>query len=219
MQTVKIKNQEVLIFYDSGSNGHLIEGTLAEDLQLDVVASESVPVGALGGKAMWSEFGMYTVTLGPDMYGECHELEMQGISSITNRLPEVDLQELWDEANEALHGRRQMPIRIGGSRAHILVGIKSTQLSPKHKYSLPNGLGIYESVLYDIYQSNICFGGPHAVFTQAYRKAGVSINHVQVMFTEMARAYMDSPRTFVRMDVDEHGPPMNLARELDLIDE
>jgi hypothetical protein len=219
MQTVKIKNQEVLIFYDSGSNGHLIEGDLAEDLELDVVTSESVPVGALGGKAMWSEYGLYTVTLGPDMYGEYHELEMQGISSITNRLPEVDLQELWDEANLALHGRRQMPIKIGGSCAHILIGIKSTQLSPKHKYSLPNGLGIYESVLFDIYQSNICFGGPHAVFTQAYRKLGLSGNHVQVMFTEVARAYMESPKTFIRVDVEEHGPPQEFARELDIMEE
>ena len=70
MQTVRIRNQDVLMFYDSGSNSHLIEGTLAEQLRLDVLASECVPVGALGGKTSWSEFGAYTVTLGPDMNGE-----------------------------------------------------------------------------------------------------------------------------------------------------
>ena len=104
-------------------------------------------------------------------------------------------------------------------RAQILIGIKSTHLSPKHKFTLPNGLGIYESVLYDIHQSNICFGGPHAVFTQAYKKAGASTSHIQVMFTELARSYMDSPRSFIRVDVDDHGPPLNLARELDLLEE
>jgi competence transcription factor ComK len=219
MQTVRIRNQDVLMFYDSGSNGHLIEGVLAEQLRLDVLTSDSVPVGSLGGKAMWSEFGMYTVTLGPDMNGECHELEMQGIGTITNEIPEVDLQELWEEANIVLKGKRQMPIKIGGTSAHILVGIKSTHLGPKHMYSLPNGLGIYESVIYDIYQSNICFGGPHAIFTQAYKKFGMYANHVQVMFTEVARAYMDSPWNFIRADVDEHGPPLEFARESDLLNE
>ena len=219
MQTVRIRNQDVLMFYDSGSNSHLIEGTLAEQLRLDVLASECVPVGALGGKTSWSEFGAYTVTLGPDMNGECHELEMQGIPSITSVIPEVDLQELWDGAKSVLPRGTQLPAKIGGTNAQILVGIKSTRLGPKLIHTLPNGLGIYESVIYDVFQSNICFGGPHAVFTQAYRKVGMSTNHVQVMFTEMARAYMDSPKTFIRVNVEEHGPPLDIARELDLVEE
>ena len=219
MQTVRIRNQDVLMFYDSGSNAHLIEGTLAEQLRLDVLASECVPVGALGGKTSWSEFGAYTVTLGPDMNGECHELEMQGIPAITSIIPEVDLQELWDGALRVLPRGTQLPVKIGGTNAQILVGIKSTQLGPKLIHTLPNGLGIYESVIYDVFQSNICFGGPHAIFTQAYRKIGMSTNHVQVMFSEMARAYMDSPKTFIRVNVEEHGPPLDIARELDLIDE
>ena len=42
---------------------------------------------------------------------------------------------------------------------------------------------------------------------------------MDVMFSELARAYLESPRTFMRVDVDDHGPPLELARELDLIDE
>ena len=39
------------------------------------------------------------------------------------------------------------------------------------------------------------------------------------MFSKLARAYLESPRTFMRVDVDDHGPPPEFARELDLIDE
>ena len=42
---------------------------------------------------------------------------------------------------------------------------------------------------------------------------------MDVMFSELARAYLESPRTFMRVDVDDHGPPLEFARELDLIDE
>ena len=37
--------EEVLVFYDSGSNGHLIEGQTAELLDLDVLSCETVPIG------------------------------------------------------------------------------------------------------------------------------------------------------------------------------
>ena len=117
MQTLRIKDQDVLVFYDSGSNAHLIEGSLAERLRLDILLSENVPVGALGGKVMWSEYGKYTITLGPDHEGECHELEMQGIPSITGQMPEVNLKELWSDANSVLQGRSTLPPRIGGSKS------------------------------------------------------------------------------------------------------
>jgi len=219
MQTVRIRNEEVIIFYDSGSNGHLIEGELAEKLQLDVVAGESVPIGALGGKALWSEYGEYSLTLGPDIHGDCHELALQGIPAITKPFPVVDLRDLWSEANTQLKGCHLLPEKIGGARAKILIGIKATQLVPRLKFLLPSGLGIYESTLLDIYGSNVCFGGPHEIFSQAYQRIGIRSNHVQVMLTELASAYLNSPRSFVRVDVNEHGPPMNLAHELDLEEE
>ena len=218
MQTIRIKDKDVLLFFDSGSNGHLIEGSLAEKLELDVVTDDIVPIGALGGKTIWSDYGTYMLTIGPDVNGECHELESQGIETITTVLPEVNLQSLWEETDTFLKGKKRMPIKVGGQRVGLLVGIKSTKISPKLLHTLPNGLGIFESVIYDRYQSNICFGGPHSVFTDAYRSAGRLANCVETLFTEMARAYMDLPRSFIAADVDEHGPPRFLARELNLLE-
>ena len=94
MQTLRIKNEEVLVFFDSGSNGHLIEGQTAELLDLDILSRETVPIGGLGGKVCWADYGKYTVILGPDAFGECHELDMQGIKTITNTLPKINLTQL-----------------------------------------------------------------------------------------------------------------------------
>ena len=79
MQTLRIKNKEVLVFYDSGSNGHLIESQTAELLDLDVLSCETVSIGGLGRKGTWTNYGKYTIILGLDAFGECHELDMQGI--------------------------------------------------------------------------------------------------------------------------------------------
>jgi hypothetical protein len=216
MQTIRIKDQDVLVFFDSGSNGHLIEGELAEELQLEVVTDEMVPIGGLGGKTVWSDYGLYTVTLGPDTNGDLHELDIQGIRAITNKIPGVQLDALWSEAKLVVQDTRPMPVKIGGTRVNMLVGIKSTRLGPKLVHVLPNGLGIYESVIRDIYHSNICFGGPHEVFTKAYRDAGRVVNNVEILFTEMAQAYMNAPRTFVTAHVEDHGPMRSRALEFEL---
>ena len=44
-QNLRIKNEEVLIFYDSGGNRHLIEGQTAELLDLDVLSQETITIG------------------------------------------------------------------------------------------------------------------------------------------------------------------------------
>jgi hypothetical protein len=215
MQTIRIKDQDVLVFFDSGSNGHLIEGELAEELQLEVVTDTMVPIGGLGGKTVWSDYGLYTVTLGPDTNGDLHELDIQGIRAITNKIPEVQLDALWSEAKMVVQDRRPMPVKIGGTRVNILVGIKSTRLGPKLVHVLPNGLGIYESVLRDIYHSNMCFGGPHEVFTKAYRDAGRIVNNVDILFTEMAQAYMNAPRTFVTAMANGDQPKSRIVGNLE----
>jgi hypothetical protein len=50
-----------------------------------------------------------------------------------------------------------------------------------------------------VYGSTLCFGGPHGVFTEGYAAAGMfaSADAMQVCFTEIASAYLNSPRTFI----------------------
>ncbi len=60
MQTLVLGGAEVLTFYDSGSNGNLIDGALAEDLGFDVLDNRCVPVGVLGGGTVWTSYGLYS---------------------------------------------------------------------------------------------------------------------------------------------------------------
>jgi hypothetical protein len=89
-----------------------------------------------------------------------------------------------------------LPDYIGGDRVKLLIGIRSSALSPVQKFTLPSGLGVFESLLPDTNGSYICFGGPHEVFTRGYARSGASANHLQVYFAQVANAYMRSPYTF-----------------------
>jgi hypothetical protein len=62
---------------------------------------------------------------------------------------------------------------------------------------MPNGLAIYESALTDVFGSRLCFGGPHALFTEVYRSRGGNYNSLEAILTETASAYRQSPWTFI----------------------
>ena len=100
----------------------------------------------------------------------------------------------------------QYPKWIGGDRVKLLLGIKATSLAPVLWYSLPGGLGIYQSALVDIYGSTLCYGGPHEAFSRGYAKAGMNANHLQGLFSEAARSYMRTPYTFIPSKTSDHGP-------------
>ena len=90
MQTLRLGSEEVLTFYDSGANTHLIEGECAEELGLTVLSDKSVQIGTVGGGSLWSEYGQYAAVLGPDIHGQSHELECQGVELISRPYPEFD---------------------------------------------------------------------------------------------------------------------------------
>jgi hypothetical protein len=73
------------------------------------------------------------------------------------------------------------------------------------KFTLPSGLCVYDSKFRDVYGATLCFGGPHEVFTRAYRQAGyrVTSGMLQVLFTESAAAYMGGIRAVVGPSIEE----------------
>jgi hypothetical protein len=209
MQQLRIGGEDVLTFYDSGANVHLVEGSLAERVGFTVLDDKCVSIGVVGGGQVWTEYGQYACVLGPDASSQYHQIECQGLERITSFVPEVDLGPLASEAAPTIYNGNlvRYPKTIGGDRVKLLIGIRSTALSPRLHCSLPNGLGVFISALLDIHGSNICFGGTHEVFTQGFARAGMSASHVQVLLTQVARAYMRAPYTMVRASCDDHGPP------------
>ena len=64
-----------------------------------------------------------------------------------------------DEVQEIL------PKHVGGSRVHLLLGIKNTNLDPVLIKKLPPGIAVYWSPFNDVYGSRIIFAGPHKSFS------------------------------------------------------
>jgi hypothetical protein len=97
------------------------------------------------------------------------------------------------------------PQEIRGAPVKLLIGIRSTQLVPVLKFTLPSGLCVYESKFRDVYGTALCFGGPHEVFTKGYKQAGfrVTIGMLQVLFAESASAYMGGIRAVVGASIEE----------------
>lgn len=210
MQQLRIGGEDVLTFFDSGANVNLVEGSLAERVGFTVLDDKCVSIGVAGGSRVWTEYGLYACILGPDANNTSHQIECRGLERITSYIPEFDLRPIGREAAPTFHNGNMLlyPRAIGGDRVKLLIGIKSSSLAPRLHFSLPNGLGIYISALVDIYGSNICYGGTHEVFTQGYAQAGMSASHIQVLFTQVATAYMRAPYTMVPSSCDDHGPPM-----------
>ena len=192
MQTLNLSGQDVLTFFDSGANHNMINGELAEDIDLRVVTDKPVHVGVVGGGSVFTSYGTYALSLGPTQAGYYHNLTAQGITTVTEKWPRYHLKEINDEVNSTTqYPFEKLPKYIGGQAAGLLIGMKEAGLQPHLLFQLPCGLGVYESPLMDKFGSRICYGGPHRVFSEANKKAGC-FNHVSFHFTKMIDQYRNS---------------------------
>ena len=70
---------------------------------------------------------------------------------------------------------------MGGSDAHLLVGIKNTNLDPVWIKTLSSGVAVYRSVFRDIWGSNLIFAGPHKTFSNISRICAINHTELDVM--------------------------------------
>ena len=56
-QVYDTRGLDVLTFYDSGANVHLVEGPLAERVGFTVVDNKCISICVVGGGQVWSEYG------------------------------------------------------------------------------------------------------------------------------------------------------------------
>ena len=208
MQMFDIRGQECLTFFDRGANQHLIDGDLAERTNLKVLNSRSTPIGVVGGGRIWTEYGMYCLNIGPTLDGYYHEIKCQGIKNITDEMPQYNLSVINKSVKESqmLDSDQVLPKYVGGGRVNLLLGIKDAYLDPFTMFVLPCGLGVYQSQLIDKFNSRICYGGPHSLFTEVNAKTGGNFNHINIFFTEMVNSYRNSlyPQlACIPMDIEE----------------
>jgi hypothetical protein len=196
MQILNLRGQDVLTFYDSGANHHIIDGSLAEDIQLKVLKKEGVEIQGIAGKKTWSNYGTYGLTLGPTEDAFYHRLSAQGLGGLSDAFDRYDLKEINQEVKKSgklQSGYQTLPKYIGGLPPKLLLGIKETGLQPELLFQLPSGLGVYRSQLKDKFGSRICYGGPHELFTKVNKKNGTHFNQINAFFIDMASKFNSSP--------------------------
>ncbi len=199
MQQLNIAGRRVLAFYDSGANSNIVEYVLARDAGFHQIGFQTVSFNVAGGGSVRSSYGQFSAILGPEVNGNIHDIECQAVDQITVTFPTFRLDDVITEAKATVGSHHVFPQEIGGAPVKLLIGIPSTQLAPVLKFTLPSGLCVYDSKFRNVYGATLCFGGPHEVFTRAYRQAGyrVTSGMLQVLFTESAAAYMGGIRAVV----------------------
>ena len=189
MQILSIGGQDVLTFFDSGANQNLIDGEIGEML-CKVISRRPNNIGTAGGGTVNSCYGTYGFRLGPDNDGMYHEIIAQGILQVTQSFDKFDLSEIIQEALESPDldlGDCHLPEHIGGSKAHLILGIKDLAIMPKLLCVLPSGVGVWKSPFVDRWGSDICFGGPHPTFSSNNNN-----HHIHAYFTHLSSTYRNS---------------------------
>ena len=180
MQTLKIGQQDSLVFFDTGANTNLISGELAVNESLQLISSRPSSLTVVGGSSIKTEYGSYRLALGPDPSGEFFEIKCQGMNQVTTKFKRYDLSEIVSEFRqhaEVAMRHEVLPPYVAGSEVHLLLGIKNTYLNPVLIGILPSGVGVYRSPFVDIFGSRIIFAGPHSSFTSHNGGLNDDISH------------------------------------------
>ena len=180
MQWLRFGEKDFLTFYDRGSSTHLVNGQMAEDVGIKVVNPRPSTLTVVGGATKSTEYGTYKMRLGAAETNQAFEVYCQGMDQITSKFPKFKLskinKELKSFKTSLVGSNEKLPAEIGGSEAHLLIGIKDTTMEPQLMFTLPSGLGVYRSKFKDKFGSTICYGGPHRAFTEALKSMGTDVN-------------------------------------------
>ena len=138
MQTIKIGSSTALVFYDKGSNCHLIDGALAEKEGLQVISDRPTSIRVAGSNTIVTEYGKYRFRIGPTREGLYHTVTCQGIGRVTSEFSQYPMTEIIKEcrAVPGLENEIFPPVVGGGTREaphwyrRPSVGTRETIFSP-----------------------------------------------------------------------------------------
>ena len=186
MQMFNLGKKRVMAFYDSGAQLSLIETKLARELRLKMVDRSGFYMVGAGNKMTVTEDGEYEMVLGKGRHGEIYRFRASGMPSLTGTMIQCDWRPIHPEvrrfgatfasARPGLSGDLQLkpdevlPPSIGGAKVRLLIGLKIPSFTPKVMFILPSGVMVARAALYDVYGSNIVFGGVYNMYDRYYQK-------------------------------------------------
>ena len=101
------------------------------------------------------------------------------MDSVTSKFNKYNLSDICSEfisLSDPNYPLPPLPKYVGGSKVHLLLGIKNTNLDLVWIKTLPSGVAVYQSVFKDICGSDLILAGPHNKFTNGNKTS--NINHL-----------------------------------------
>ena len=117
-----------------------------------MISDKASAIRVVGGSEIKTEHGAYRFNLGPGEVKVYHEIVAIGMSSVTSEFTKYDLSEICKEYKDKAADKESqtvLPEVIGGSRVHLLLGIKNTKLHLILIKILPSGVGVFLSPFKD----------------------------------------------------------------------
>ena len=153
MQRLRIGNSECLTFFDSRANAHLIDRNLAKNENLQRISETQSALGVFRGGSIISEFGNFRFNLRSEKDAVSLKIRAIEMKRVTSEFGEYGLEEIDKEsissANE-LEKEYILPKMVGGSKVHLLLGVKNTRIQPTLLRVLSSGIGVYLSPFKDV---------------------------------------------------------------------
>ena len=102
------------------------------------------------------------------------------MNELTVEFPKYDLEEINVEFLEDASIEEKnyiLPKSVGGSKVHLLLGIKNTKVQPVLLKVLTSGVGVYLSPFKDVNDSRIIYAGSSKYFTRMDKEQNLSSNY------------------------------------------
>ena len=138
---------------------------------MQLISSKSIALGVIGGGWIKTEYRSFRFNLGPGEDGKYHEITAVGMENVTAGFEEYDLEEVIGEYRESASSTELeyvLPETVGGTKVHLLLGIKNTRIQPALLKVLLSGVGVYLS--------------PNKVFTKTNKEQLRDSNHAVYTF-------------------------------------
>ena len=146
----------------------LIDIELAEKENLQRISGGHSALGVIGGRTITTGFGNFRFNLGSGKDQIFHEITAIRFKNITTEFGEYELEEIGKEfVSSASKSEKEyiLPKAVGGTKVHLVLGVKNTRIQPELIRVLPSGVGVYLSPFKDVGGSRIIFAGPKKTFT------------------------------------------------------
>ena len=169
MQNLRVGDSNCLTCFDSGASAHLVDGQLARNEELQLISNKTTTLGLIRGGSIMTEYGDFQFNLGPGEDGKYHEITAMGMESGKAGFGEYNLKDIAQEFKGTASPAEMdyiLPEMVSGTKVHLLLGIKNTQIQPVLIKVLPTGVRVYLSPFEDVWGSRIIFAGPSKIFTQ-----------------------------------------------------